>query len=240
MVVPGRYCVTYLLLGADSVVVVDVGSVTDHDRIFAALEWLGRPRAQIRCVMPTHLHMDHVIGIDSLARRLGVPIVLGHVAYQAITEGRTLRFPRGLHLLRAVPTYVMQGAPAGALADWRVGLEFGFPWSKNRFRAPLVPCLETDTSVLGLPGWTVMHTPGHADDAICLHHAEARFLVAGDTVRNFSGGEWNPLGCDRGDYDRTKDRLRRLEVETIFPGHGPVLQGADLVNRLRTLPRFAP
>lgn len=240
MAVPGRYSVTYLLLAQGAVVVVDVGSVTDHDCILAALAWLGRAPSEVRCVVPTHLHMDHVIGIDSLAVRLGVPIVLGHVAFEAVTQGRQLRFPRGLHVLRALPTYVMQGAPSGALSDWRVGLEFGFPWSKNRFRAPLVPSLERDDTVLGLPGWTVIHTPGHADDAICLHHREARFLVAGDTVRNFSGGEWNPLGCDPGQYARTKTELRQLDVETVFPGHGPVLQGVDVVHRLETLPRFAP
>jgi glyoxylase-like metal-dependent hydrolase (beta-lactamase superfamily II) len=222
------------------VVVVDVGSVTDHERIFAALRWLGRSPAQIRCVVPTHLHMDHIIGIDSLAVQLGVPVVLGQVAYEAVTQGRTLRFPRGLHVLRALPTYVMQGAPVGALADWQVGLEFGFPWSKNRFRAPLVPTLETDHSVLGLEGWTVLHTPGHADDAVCFYHEGARFLVADDTVRNFSGGEWNPLGCDRGAYERTKARLRQLDVQTVFPGHGPVIEGDDAIRQLRTLPRFAP
>ncbi|MBW2527154.1 MAG: MBL fold metallo-hydrolase, partial [Deltaproteobacteria bacterium] len=219
---------------------VDVGSVTDHPRILAALEWLGRKPADVRCAVPTHLHMDHVIGLDSLAERLSVPVVLGHVAYEAVTAGRKLRFPRGLHVLRALPTYVMQGAPTGALSDWQVGLEFGFPWSKNRFRSPVVPCLETDESVLGLPGWTVIHTPGHADDAICLYHAAARYLVAGDTVRNFSGGEWNPLGCDPEAYARTKRRLAELDVETIFPGHGPPIDGPRVVDRLRTLPRFAP
>ncbi len=240
MAVPGRYSVTYLLLGPNAVVIVDVGSVTDHERIIDAIRWLGRPLSQVRFVMPTHLHVDHIVGIDGLARRLGVPILLGHVAFEAVTTGRRLRFPRPLHVLRATPTWVMQGAPRCPTADSRVGLEFGFPFSKNRFTAPLVPCLETDHSVLGLSDWTVLHTPGHADDAVCLYHAEARFLVAGDTVRNFNGGEWNPLLCDAEAYGRTRARLCRLEVDTVFPGHGPVLEGPGILHRLRTLPRYAP
>ena len=75
---------------------------------------------------PTH----HIIGIDGFARRLGVPVLLGHVAYEAVTRGARLRFPKPRHLLRAIPTYIMQGAPSSSLADWMVGLEFGFPWSK--------------------------------------------------------------------------------------------------------------
>lgn len=235
--VPGRYCVTYLLVGPESVVIVDVGSVTDHPAILEALAWLARP---VRAVVPTHLHMDHVIGVDSLARRLDVPVALGQVAHEAATGGRRLRFPRGLHTLRALPTYVMQGAPRPPLADWLTRFEYGFPWSRNRFRATLASPLEDGAALPGPSGWSVLHTPGHADDAICLYHAGAGFLVAGDTVRNFLGGEWNPLGCDPQAYARTKARLRPLPAETVFPGHGPILEGRGVLRRLRTLSRFTP
>ena len=238
--VPGRYCVTYLLLGHERVFVVDVGSTSDHRPILEALHQLGRPPEQVRGILPTHLHMDHIIGVDGLARLLGVPVYLGPVAWEAVNGSRALRFPRRRHLLRATPTWVYQGAPRGSLEDCRVGLEYGFPWSRNRFGVPLVPCLEDDTSVLGLDGWTVLQTPGHADDAISLYHAGARFLVAGDTVRAFCGGEWNPLLCDPLDYERTRQRLLALDVETVFPGHGPILEGPRVMHRLRTLPRWAP
>jgi glyoxylase-like metal-dependent hydrolase (beta-lactamase superfamily II) len=134
----------------------------------------------------------------------------------------------------------MQGAPRAPLADWRRGLGFGFPWSRNRFRAHLAPALDDGAALPGLPGWTVLHTPGHADDSICLYHATARFLVTGDTVRNFLGGEWNQLTCDAADYAATKGRLRALDVETVFPGHGPILQGKGILGRLRSLPCFMP
>lgn len=238
--VPGRYCVTYLLLGSDAVVVVDIGSVTDHALIARAMERIDRPPTQLRTVVPTHLHMDHIIGIDDFACARGLPVTLGAVARDAVTRGTRLRFPRGLHTLRAVPTYFMQGAPRAPLADWRRGLGFGFPWSRNRFRAALGQALEHGAPLPWIPGWTVLHTPGHADDAICLYHAEARFLVGGDTVRNFLGGEWNPLGCDPADYRRSKAQLRELDVETVFPGHGPVFRGEDVLRRLRTLPRYMP
>ena len=133
-----------------------------------------------------------------------------------------------MHTLRAVPTYVMQGAPRGAVADWLHGLDFGFPWSKNRFRSPIthlpghghpLPGLEPE-----LESWTVLETPGHADDAICLHHAEAGWLVAGDTLRNFLGGEWNPLVCDTPLYERTRRLLQALPISTVMPGHGPIFE----------------
>ena len=134
----------------------------------------------------------------------------------------------------------MQGAPRATLQDWRVGLGFGFPWSENRFRADLAPALDHGAALPGAPGWTVLHTPGHADDAVCLHHAAAGFLVAGDTARNFNGGEWNPLACDAAAYQQTQAQLRALEVEVVFPGHGPIVEGPRALQRLRHLPRFMP
>ena len=151
-----------------------------------------------------------------------------------------MRFPSRLHLLRAVATWPLQGLPFPPRADWREGLGFGVPGAPNRFRATVLPALDDGTPVPGLPGWVVLDGPGHADDAVLMFHSAAGFLVAGDTVRNFHGGEWNPLLCDRDDYARTQARIRSLPVCTIFPAHGPILDGPDPVARLRSFPWWVP
>jgi glyoxylase-like metal-dependent hydrolase (beta-lactamase superfamily II) len=190
-------------------------------------------------VVPTHLHFDHVMGVDALARRLGAPVLLGDVAAAHVRHGVAPRDPSGWRLWRAVLTWPMQGLPFPPLADWRGGLGFGFPWARNAFRAPLGPPLADGAALPGLPGWAALATPGHAPDAIGLYHAGARFLVAGDTVRNFLGGEWNPLLADPAAMRRTRARLAALPVETVFPAHGPVLEGPDVLARLRD-PVFLP
>ena len=233
MAVPGRYSVTYLLLGPQAVLVVDVGSAADVAPVLRALDWLGRPAAQVRAVAATHLHFDHVMGIDVLARRLGVPVLLGSVGAAHVRAGRPPRYPHGWRLWRAILTWPMQGLPFFTLADWRGGMGFGFPWARNAFRAPLAPPLHDGAALPGLPGWTALHTPGHADDAICLHHAAAGFLIGGDTVRNFLGGEWNPLLVDAAAMRATRARLCRLGVTTVFPAHGPLLEGPDVLAHLR-------
>lgn len=238
LVVPGLYSVSYVLIGPDDVAVVDVGSITDVKRVRRALAWLGRTE-RVRSVLPTHLHMDHAMGIDALARSCGAEVALGGVAHEAVTQGRKLRFPRGLNLLRTIPTWFMQGAPLGTLADLRGGLGFGFPWARNRFKAPLGDALLDGTPLPGLPGWVALATPGHADDALCLYHAEARFLIAGDTIRNFLGGEWNRLLCDPAAYAQTRERLATLDVRTVFPGHGPVFDVTE-VAAIPTRARFLP
>jgi glyoxylase-like metal-dependent hydrolase (beta-lactamase superfamily II) len=134
----------------------------------------------------------------------------------------------------------MQGMPFLPLRDWREGLDFGVPWGKNRFRARLGPVLLEDAPLEGFPGWRVLETPGHADDAIALHHAEAGFLIAGDTVRNFLGGEWNPLRCDQAAFASTRSRLLSLEVRAAFPAHGPALEGEGVLGSLNDLPWWCP
>jgi glyoxylase-like metal-dependent hydrolase (beta-lactamase superfamily II) len=236
--VPGRYCVTVLLLGPERCAVVDVGSSADVPGILSALAELGRPVSSIAFVTTSHLHFDHCMGLDALARRTGAPVRLGRVALEAVRGERRLRWPRRLHLLRAVPTWPMQGMPFFPLEDWRRGLDFGFPWAQNRFSSVLGPPLEEGEELPGLPGWRVLEMPGHSDDGIGFHHGAGAILATGDTTRNFIGGEWNPLVCDREAYERTKARLLALDVEVVFPAHGPHLEGPRVLERLRVLPAW--
>jgi len=119
-------------------------------------------------------------------------------------------------------------------------MDFGFPWSRNRFRAALAPLLDDGPPLPGMPGWGVLATPGHADDAICLYHRKAAFLVAGDTARNFLGGEWNPIVTCRKQFSQTRRRLRRLPVSLVGPGHGPMLEGNDIIHRLHRVRPWEP
>jgi len=240
MAVPGRYGVSYLLLGQDRVTVVDCGSAADVEPILAALRWLEREPRQIRHVIPSHLHFDHMMGVDALALRVGASVTLGPVAWEHVCEGRRLRWPKRWRLLRAVPTWPMQGMPVFPGADFRGGMGFGFPWARNQFRAPLGAALQDGQSLPGLDGWVVVETPGHSDCGICLHHPEAGFLVAGDTLRNFLGGELNPLLTDVAEFQRTQQRLAGLHVRLVFPGHGPTFAPPGGVGAMVTLPWWTP
>jgi glyoxylase-like metal-dependent hydrolase (beta-lactamase superfamily II) len=219
------------------VAIVDVGSAADLLAVLGALDALGRSPAEVRFLLPTHLHFDHILGIEPLARRLGASVALGRVAAAHVLEGRALRWPPRRQLARALPTWLWQGLPGPPAEDLARARDFGFPWAENRF-ARIGPVLDDGRALPGFGGWRVLSTPGHADDAICLHHEAAGLLVAGDTVRNFCGGEWNPVCVDADDYARTRARLRSLRVTAWLPAHGPIVEGG--ADRIRTLPWFMP
>jgi hydroxyacylglutathione hydrolase len=235
LALPGRYCVVYVIVVDGKAIVVDVGSHEDLASVASGLAYLGVDKSDVRYVMATHLHFDHVMGLDAAAQAFGAPLALGRVSREAVKAGRPIRWPRRMGTIRAIPGWVMQGAPAIARTDRAGGLGFGFPWSSNRFSARLGPVLEHEQPLPGLDGWTVLETPGHSSDSICLHHAGAGILVAGDSVRNFRGGEWNGLLDDAERYEATKTLLRSLPVSVACPGHGPVLSGDGILSRMASV-----
>jgi glyoxylase-like metal-dependent hydrolase (beta-lactamase superfamily II) len=87
----------------------------------------------------------------------------------------------------------------------------------------------------GFPNWEVVHTPGHSWDSICFFHRPSRSLVSGDTLLG-SGSKGhlvhpaiydNPL-----DIRRTLKKLQRLNPKTVYPGHGLVFSGSEILDHL--------
>ncbi|HEY6395120.1 MAG TPA: MBL fold metallo-hydrolase, partial [Candidatus Binataceae bacterium] len=80
--------------------------------------------------------------------------------------------------------------------------------------------------VVGTEGATLhaIHTPGHAPDHICYYLEEEKALFTGDVVL---GAGTTVIPDDTGDLAEYMDSLRRLlelDLETIYPAHGPVIR----------------
>jgi len=65
-------------------------------------------------------------------------------------------------------------------------------------------------------------TPGHAWDHLCWYMPEEKALFTGDVVLG-AGTTVIPPDGDLGDYLRSLRRLLELEVEVIYPAHGPAI-----------------
>jgi hydroxyacylglutathione hydrolase len=69
----------------------------------------------------------------------------------------------------------------------------------------------------------VIHTPGHTPGCICLYHAPTKSLFSGDTV--FQGGGFGRTDLTGGDQAQllgSLERLARMDVDVLYPGHGEV------------------
>ncbi len=70
----------------------------------------------------------------------------------------------------------------------------------------------------------VMHTPGHAADHLCLLLEEERILLAGDQVMDGATVVIAPPDGDMRAYLQSLERLRRLDLDALAPGHGRLLK----------------
>jgi endoribonuclease LACTB2 len=69
-----------------------------------------------------------------------------------------------------------------------------------------------------------IHTPGHAPDHLCYYLEEEKALFTGDVVL---GAGTTVIPDDTGDLGQYMDSLQRLlklDLETIYPAHGPVIR----------------
>ena len=79
--------------------------------------------------------------------------------------------------------------------------------------------IKTDEGVL-----EAVHTPGHTTEHLCFLWARRRALFAGDMVLGQGDTTWvaEYPGCVA-DYLRSMARLRTLDLDVIYPSHGPPL-----------------
>jgi len=71
-----------------------------------------------------------------------------------------------------------------------------------------------------------LHTPGHAPDHLCYYLEEDRVLFTGDVIL---GAGTSVIPVDGGDmtlYFRTLERLLELDIDCIYPAHGPRIPDA--------------
>jgi glyoxylase-like metal-dependent hydrolase (beta-lactamase superfamily II) len=72
-----------------------------------------------------------------------------------------------------------------------------------------------------------LHTPGHASDHLCYYLPQEKAVFTGDVVL---GGSTTVIPAEDGDlldYLRSLKRLQSLDVQTIYPAHGPVIEDAQ-------------
>jgi glyoxylase-like metal-dependent hydrolase (beta-lactamase superfamily II) len=81
----------------------------------------------------------------------------------------------------------------------------------------------------------VLSTPGHSPGSVSLYFEQDKILVTGDVVFAGSVGRTDLPGGSPSLLRQSIDRLSRLDVEHMVPGHstemGSVLSGKDKVRR---------
>jgi len=146
---------------------------------------------QVDFIVNTHSHEDHIAGNATLQNIYGADIMAHPLALPVLAD------PRGRQSL-ALYQKLMWGYP-----DPSKGKAIGeFVNTKNH-------------------RFTVIHTPGHSPDHICLYEPKEGWLFSGDL---FVGGQDRAL---RADYNiwlmiASLEKVAAMDISILFPGSGNI------------------
>jgi glyoxylase-like metal-dependent hydrolase (beta-lactamase superfamily II) len=230
---PLRYVSAYVFAGPGGLTLIDTGwdSEESWTALTSGLEELGGSVTDVRGVLLTHLHFDH-IGLAGRVREASGAWIALHEADREILARPDSRDPRvalakeasWLRSLGATEKEAVVGTSEAFERFARVGLP----------DRPLV-----GGELADVPGWSLraIHTPGHTPGNLCFAEEETGLFFSGDHVLprispNISAdrfGTADPLG----DYLRSLQTIRALEVGEVLPAHEWRFRGlAERVDQL--------
>ncbi len=221
--------------GRDAAVVIDAGLPSNGRDAAKQVERLHGPTAAPACVVSTHGHSDHVAGISAATAPNGGTVLLPRRCRDYLA-GEPAPTPGPRELVKILPVMRDQPFDFASLRELAgAARAAGFGQQNMVMPSPPDGYLTDGQTLPDSEGWEVLHTPGHTEDSTCFFHADSATLISGDAVLTQGGVGWfNPELTDRQASSLTEERLRELEVEHLFPGHGLPLHGTDLLRKARS------
>ncbi len=98
-------------------------------------------------------------------------------------------------------------------------------------KTPFKLFLKEGSIVLGDKTFQVIPTPGHSPGSVCLYWDEKKVLISGDTVFYMGVGRTDFQGGDIDALSDSVERLSKLDVEYLIPGHGEIVKGEKTVRK---------
>lgn len=209
--VDGVSCNVYIITEPDGLTLIDAGMPGAQKRILAAVTALGRSPRDVRRILLTHQHIDHIGALAALTTETGAETWASAGDTPAIEGRAPYETPRGAIGLVIRVVFLPRLKP-GAIAH---------------------VTQEGETlPVLGAEGgMRVVETPGHTSGHISFYLPARKLLFAGDAVRSKDGRlplSPPPLNTDTAMALESMRKLAAMEIEACLPGHGaPVLAGAQ-------------
>ena len=83
---------------------------------------------------------------------------------------------------------------------------------------------------LGKHEFQIYHTPGHSPGSISIYWPEKKALITGDVVFNQGVGRTDFPGCDGRLLKESIEKLAKLDVQYLLPGHNEMVAGKKEVK----------
>jgi glyoxylase-like metal-dependent hydrolase (beta-lactamase superfamily II) len=210
-VIPMGIANTFLIEANDGLTLIDAGYPDKEAAVFLAIRALGRSPDQLKNLIFTHGHPDHIGSAAAIVRETGARTYMHPLDIPLAESGGPFR--------PLTPTPGLLGIVLCKLTyhpDTRV--------DSIAINQPL-----TDGEILAISGGIeVIHTPGHCAGQVALLWRPGRMLFAGDAATNVMG-LGDPVGFESLEEGRASQRkLASLSFEAAGFGHGkPISRDAS-------------
>ena len=202
---------------------VDTGMQTEacFDALARALEGLSVDWRDIRHILLTHIHPDHIGLASRLLPLTGAPLDLHRAdddLLAHITNTDAHREWQQEILINAGVSPEMREMVHSSMFEIQQSFERLVP---NRLLSggEQIPVAHGVLEVI----WTPGHSPGH----VCLYDRQRRVLISGDHILEHISPNigWQPGHDALGEFLSSLDTIAALDVDLILPSHGAPFKG---------------
>lgn len=211
--IQGKVVNCYLLTGGGGSVLVDTGNSTDVPRIYQRVK-----DKNVRLILLTHGHPDHIGGASILARLLRVPVAMN------ARDAELLQSSAGVKL-RA---HTVLGKALVFASKFTFCAKAGNPLSPDVWLKGGQELLE-----YGVDAQTVA-LPGHTKGSIGVLTGEGDFVI-GDAMFNILRPTAALLYEDRAQMEKSVETIIRSGARLLHPGHGKPFAP----NKIHSIGRWA-
>jgi hydroxyacylglutathione hydrolase len=214
------------LLGAQDsrdLSLIDGGLVGKGARKIETLTRSGVPLGDIRRIILTHTHLDHIGCVRELLERLPGVELWVHSNEAELLEKGDERTVYGMPMFKE-------------MCQMQYRLKDGaFKFKVDRWL--------NDNEELSIGGetWTVLHIPGHSPGGIALYSTKTGALIPGDVIyADHSIGRFDLHGANGSQLSQSLKRLATLDVNMLLPGHNRMLTAVSKGYMTETANQWVP
>ncbi len=208
---------TYIIVDDDQALLVDPGTAGDPgDLIIKALKELGlKPKSDLKGIICTHGHPDHIGGVGRLQQSTDASVMI-HKNDAELLETPDLFLKKRLRMDFAK----------------RFAMKFDKSPLRVNFR-PVTPdriLVDGDTIKVGRRILSVIYTGGHSEGHIVLYEKSNNLLFSGDEINNFPNDPrkfYVDLSGSLTNKIAATEQLRNMKIDYLLPAHDVFHIGAD-------------
>ncbi len=213
--VPARHANTYLVEAGNGLILVDTGMPKSEKKILAAIKSLGKTPTDVKLVLLTHRHLDH-IGSAAAIKSATAAALVSHPFEKPYVAGTLV-----IITPRAWSLYARIARRALAVASSTLKL-----LRLIKYQPVHIDESADEESVLDTTGidGSIVWTPGHTKGSVSLFLNKSRVAIVGDLLASKRGKLVEPIFMENPTQTKSSvQRILDLHPTIICPGHGKPL-----------------